>query len=58
MPENSERTREERAERLRKQIDELSRGTSQDAADERKSPPESAAEFIHRKMHELDQKKS
>lgn len=57
MLENSERARKERAERLRKEIDNLSEG-KKDEAPQEEPRPESAAEFVHRRMHELDQKPS
>jgi hypothetical protein len=56
MPENSESARKEKAERLRKEIDKLSKGKKEESTTEEGLRPESAAEFVHRRMREIDQK--
>lgn len=58
MPENLERARKARADRLRKEIDKLSNGKKDESAPEQRPRPESAAEFIHRRMREIGQKPS
>ena len=53
---NDESERKARAERLRKQIGNLTQKAPDDAA--RPAPePESAADFVHRRMREIDQEK-
>ena len=54
MTDDSELERKARAERLRKQIGDLTRKAPDDA--EKPAPtPESAADFVHRRMREIDQ---
>ena len=56
MTDDSELERKARAERLRKQIGDLTRKAPDDAA--KPAPkPESAADFVHRRMREIDQEK-
>lgn len=57
MPENSESARKDRAERLHKEIDSLKKGGKEDPGAQKKPQPESAADFVHRRMREIDQKK-
>jgi hypothetical protein len=47
--------RRERAERLKKQIDELTRSGDQRDADQR--PGESDAEYVQRRMREIERKR-
>jgi len=56
MTDNSELERKARAERLRKQIDHLTEEPAKDAEDDH-TKPESAADFVHRRMHEIDKPK-
>jgi hypothetical protein len=56
MADNSELERKARAERLRKQIDHLAEEPAKDTEDEQPKP-ESAADFVHRRMREIDQPK-
>ena len=53
---NDESERKARAERLRKQIGNLTQNAPDDAG--KPAPaPESAADFVHRRMREIDQEK-
>jgi hypothetical protein len=56
MADNSELERKARAERLRKQIDHLTEEPAKDAEDD-EPKPESAADFVHRRMREIDKPK-
>jgi len=56
MTDESESERKARAERLRKQIGSLTQKAPDDA--ENPAPkPESASDFVHRRMREIDQEK-
>ena len=65
MVEDTEAARKARAERLHQQIDRMKTEKKEEKAPDdevkRDTPPvpstETPAEFIHRKMHELDKKK-
>jgi hypothetical protein len=55
---NDESERKARAERLRKQIGNLTQKAPDDAGKPAPAPePESAADFVHRRMREIDQEK-
>lgn len=57
---NDESERKARAERLRKQIGNLTQKAPDDAGKPAPPPepePESAADFVHRRMREIDQEK-
>jgi hypothetical protein len=56
MTDDSELERKARAERYRKRIDILT-GKTPDDADKPAAKPESAADFVHRRMREIDQEK-
>jgi hypothetical protein len=61
MPEDDKAAQKARAESLHREIDKLKKGRGPAGAsqDEATPPPagESPAEFVHRKMRELDKKK-
>jgi hypothetical protein len=57
MSEDTLAARRKRAERLRERIQELTH-PNDDSASKAKDNQESGAEFVHRKMDELDHKKS
>lgn len=56
MTDKSELERKARAERLRKKIDHLTQEPEKDADDD-EPKPESAADFVHRRMREIDKPK-
>jgi hypothetical protein len=56
MADNSELERKARAERLRQQIDHLTQEPAKDDEDD-EPKPESAADFVHRRMREIDKPK-
>ena len=56
MNDDSELERKARAERYRKRIDILT-GKNPDDAGKPAPKPESAADFVHRRMREIDQEK-
>jgi hypothetical protein len=56
MTDETESERKARAERLRKRIGNLTHG-ARDDADKPTPKPESAADFVHRRMREIDQEK-
>ena len=60
MTDDSPQARKERAESIRKRIDELNAPpppASPPHKEDSQQPPESPAEFIHRKMRDWDAKK-
>lgn len=56
MIDDAESERKARAERLRKKIGDLTHDAPKDA-DKPAPKPESAADFVHRRMREIDQEK-
>lgn len=58
MVDNSDRARKERAARLREKIENLSKATTKEPTADKGPQPESAADFVHRKMREIDKKRS
>lgn len=57
MATEDDSARRARAERLRREIDRLKEGGVPFAPPPAPSPPESPADFVHRRMRELDEKK-
>ncbi len=57
MVDDTESARRERAKRLRERINSLSQAKNPDAESDKRAEPESAAEFVHRKMAEQREKK-
>ena len=57
MVEDSEAERKARAERLRKRSGNPTQEAPDDAAHKQAPKPESDRDFVHRRMHEIDQEK-